>query len=150
MMQHTSLFLFKLTSFLLTWNEQSSDQQEKHHVPVTFIAMELFSLKSSQGKSQTDAMFVGELSLRQWVSQAFPHEFSNVVDSSIVLDELNNDIRDASRPPENFSILNTYLASIVELALLCSRVAPEERIPMTDVVVMLNKIKSDYSSQLGK
>ena len=95
-------------------------------------------------------MFVGELSLRQWVSQAFPHEFSNVVDSSIVLDELNNDIRDASRPPENFSILNTYLASIVELALLCSRVEPEERIPMTDVVVMLNKIKSDYSSQLGK
>jgi len=52
MMQHTSLFLFKLTSFLLTWNEQSSDQQEKHHVPVTFIAMELFSLKSSQGKSR--------------------------------------------------------------------------------------------------
>jgi len=43
MMQHTSLFLFKLTSFLLTWNEQSSDQQEKHHVPVTFTAMELFS-----------------------------------------------------------------------------------------------------------
>ena len=95
-------------------------------------------------------MFVGELSLRQWVSQAFPHELSNVIDSSIVLDELNNDIRDASRPPENFSILNTYLASIVELALLCSRVEPEERIPMTDVVVMLNKIKSDYSSQLGK
>ncbi|RLM91892.1 putative LRR receptor-like serine/threonine-protein kinase [Panicum miliaceum] len=84
-------------------------------------------------KKPTDAMFVGELSLRQWVNQAFPHELSNVVDSSIVLDELNNGIEDARRPPENFSILNTYLASIVELALLCSRVAPEERIPMTDV-----------------
>jgi hypothetical protein len=41
------LYLFKLTSFLLTWIKQSSDQQEKHHGPVMFTAMELFSLKSS-------------------------------------------------------------------------------------------------------
>ncbi|RCV26888.1 hypothetical protein SETIT_5G281400v2 [Setaria italica] len=98
-------------------------------------------------KKPTDAMFIGELSLRQWVSQAFPHELSNVVDSNIVLDELNNGMEDANSLPENFSILNTYLASIIELALLCSRAAPEERIPMNDVVVKLNKIKSDYSSQ---
>jgi hypothetical protein len=43
MIQHVSLFLFKLTIFLLTWNEQSSDQQEKHQGPVTFTAMESFS-----------------------------------------------------------------------------------------------------------
>ncbi|CAL4947996.1 unnamed protein product [Urochloa decumbens] len=100
-------------------------------------------------KKPTDAMFVGELSLRQYVSQAFPHELSNVIDNSMVLDELKNGIEDASKPPENFSILNTYLASITELGLLCSRGAPEERIPMNDVVVKLNKIKSDYSSQHG-
>ncbi|KAJ1284909.1 hypothetical protein BS78_03G241500 [Paspalum vaginatum] len=100
-------------------------------------------------KRPTDPMFVSELSLRQWVSQAFPHELSNVVDSSILQDEFNNGIDDASRTPEDFSVTNTYLASVIELALLCSRVAPEERIPMNDVVVKLNRIKSNYSSQLG-
>jgi len=91
-------------------------------------------------------MFVGELSLRRWVSQAFPHELSNVVDSII----LQDGIEDESRPPENFSILNINLISIIELALLCSSVVPEERMPMKDVVVKLNKIKSNYNSQLGK
>lgn len=47
MMLYVLLYLFKLTSFLLTWIEQSSDQREKHHGQVTFTAMELFSLKSS-------------------------------------------------------------------------------------------------------
>ena len=97
-------------------------------------------------KKPTDPMFVGELSLRRWVSQAFPHELSNVVDSSI----LQDGIEDESKPPENFSILNINLISIIELALLCSSVVPEERMPMKDVVVKLNKIKSNYNSQLGK
>jgi len=48
-------------------------------------------------------MFVGELSLRRWVSQAFPHELSNVVDSSM----LQDGIEDESKP--NFSILNINL-----------------------------------------
>lgn len=94
-------------------------------------------------------MFAGDISLRQWVNQAFPHQLTNVIDSSIQ-EELNNGIQDASKSPEKFSILKTCLASIIELALLCSKVAPEERIPMSDVVVKLNKINSNYSSQLGK
>lgn len=49
---YVSLYLFKLSSFLLTWIEQSSDQQEKHHGPVMFTVMELFSLKSSRGKGR--------------------------------------------------------------------------------------------------
>nr|CAB3473969.1 unnamed protein product [Digitaria exilis] len=108
------------------------------------VLLEVFT-----GKKPTDEMFVGELTLRQWVSQAFPHQLENAVDSSIG-EVHKNGIQDGSRLEDNFSILNTYLASIIELALLCSRVAPEERIPMKDVVVKLNKIKSDYSSQLGK
>uniref|UniRef100_K3XTC7 non-specific serine/threonine protein kinase n=1 Tax=Setaria italica TaxID=4555 RepID=K3XTC7_SETIT len=95
------------------------------------VLLEIFTRKRP-----TDPMFVGELSLRRWVSQAFPHELSNVVDSSI----LQDGIEDASRPPENFSILNINLISIIELALLCSIVVPEERMTMNDVVVKLNKI----------
>jgi hypothetical protein len=93
-------------------------------------------------------MFIGELSLRQWVSQALPYELSNVTDYSLL--QLNNGIEDASMPPEDSTILNTCLASIFDLGLLCSRVAPDERIPISDVVVNLNKIKLNYSSQLAK
>lgn len=103
------------------------------------VLLEIFTRKRP-----TDPMFVGELSLRRWVSQAFLHELSNVVDSSIRQDG----IEDASRPPENFSILNINLISIIELALLCSSVVPEERMTMNDVVVKLNKIKLNYNSQL--
>lgn len=101
------------------------------------------------GKRPTDSMFVSGISLREWVSQAFPHQLRNVVDSSIQ-EELNTGIQDASKPPGNFNILDTCLASIIDLALLCSSAAPDERILMSDVVVKLNKIKSNYISQLGK
>ncbi|KAL6840482.1 hypothetical protein ACP4OV_030292 [Aristida adscensionis] len=99
-------------------------------------------------KKPTDPMFVCELSLRQWVSQAFPNELSNVADCSLLQYEPFYGIEDASRPPEGAAILNTCLTSIIDLALLCSRVSPDERIPMSDVVVKLSKIKSDYRSKL--
>lgn len=95
-------------------------------------------------------MFVGELSLRQWVSHAFPYELSKVADCGLLQEAPNYGIEDESKPPEDCTVLNTCLTSIFDLALLCSRVAPDERIPMSDVVVKLNKIKSNYSSQLGK
>jgi hypothetical protein len=52
-------------------------------------------------------MFIGELSLMQWVSQALPYELSNVTDYSLL--QLNNGIEDASMPPEDSTILNTCL-----------------------------------------
>lgn len=66
--------------------KQSLDQQEKHHAEVTFTVTELFSSKSSQGKKPTDPMFVSELTFRQWISQAFPYELSNVTDCSLQQD----------------------------------------------------------------
>lgn len=108
------------------------------------ILLEVFTRKKP-----TDTMFVSELSLRQWVSQAFPYELLNVVDCSLRQDELMCGTDDASRPSEDSTILNTCLASIIELGLLCSRAAPDERMPMDDVVIKLNKIKSNYCSQLG-
>ncbi|OEL35453.1 putative LRR receptor-like serine/threonine-protein kinase [Dichanthelium oligosanthes] len=100
-------------------------------------------------KKPTDPMFVGELSLRQWVSQAFPYELSNVVDCSILQGEPNYDIEGERRPPEDSTILTACLASIIDLALLCSRASPGERIPMNDIVVKLNKIKTNYGLRPG-
>jgi serine/threonine protein kinase len=99
------------------------------------VVLEVFTRKKP-----TDPMFIGELNLRQWISQAFPDELWKVTDNSLL--QMNNGI--------DFSILNTWLASIIDLGLLCSNVAPDERIPMTDVVANLNKMKSNCSLQLAK
>ncbi|VAH62958.1 unnamed protein product [Triticum turgidum subsp. durum] len=85
-------------------------------------------------KKPTDPMFAGELSLRQWVNQAFQYELSSVTDRGLLED----------------AILNACLASIIELGLVCSRTAPDERLPMDDVVVKLNKIKANYCAQITK
>lgn len=95
-------------------------------------------------------MFAGDLSLRQWVNQAFQYELSSVTDRGLLEDVPNHGIDKISNPSKDSSTLNTSLTSIIELGLVCSRTAPDERMPMDDVVVRLNKIKSNYCSQLTK
>lgn len=86
------------------------------------------------GKKPTDAMFVGELSLRHWVHQAFPEGLLQVVDARILLD-------DASAAT---SSLNGFLVAVMELGLLCSADSPDQRTTMKDVVVTLKKVRKDY------
>ncbi|XP_035819232.1 receptor kinase-like protein Xa21 isoform X2 [Zea mays] len=86
------------------------------------------------GKKPTDAMFVGELSLRHWVHQAFPEGLVQVVDARILLD-------DASAAT---SSLNGFLVAVMELGLLCSADSPDQRTTMKDVVVTLKKVRKDY------
>lgn len=85
----------------------------------------------------TDEMFTGGLSLRQWVSCSFPHHVMKVVDANLLTREENF----AETTKEN---LQSCLLSIMELALLCSRDLPEERLSMKDVVAKLMKIKRQY------
>jgi hypothetical protein len=82
------------------------------------------------GKKPTDSMFVGELNIRKWVSQAFPEKLIDVVDVRL--------LQDLPDPMDKF------LTPIFELGLLCSSDEPEYRLTMRDVVVALNKIKKDY------
>ncbi|CAO2150220.1 unnamed protein product, partial [Urochloa humidicola] len=85
------------------------------------------------GKRPTDPMFVGELSIRQWVRQALPTELASVMDFKLVAD--------ASCVCD----LNAFLLPIFELGLLCSCDSPDQRMSMRDVAVTLKKIKKDYT-----
>ncbi|KAJ1255983.1 hypothetical protein BS78_K122400 [Paspalum vaginatum] len=86
------------------------------------------------GKRPTDPMFAGDLSLRQWVHQAFPSDIVHVVDGQL-LSEASSAARD----------LKNLLATILELGLICTSDSPDQRMSMSEVVVTLKNVKKDYA-----
>nr|CAB3489252.1 unnamed protein product [Digitaria exilis] len=90
-------------------------------------------LEAFTGRRPTDLMFHGELSIRQWVHQAFPSELASVLDEQL--------LQEASCIFD----LNDFLLPVFELGLLCSSDLPEQRLSMSSVVAKLTKIKEDYT-----
>ena len=83
-------------------------------------------------KKPIDDMFVGEMSLRQWVKASIPYKIMEVIDGNLLRTEQGNDAIAAQGD----------VLAIMELGLECSRELPEERIGIKDVIIKLNKIKS--------
>ncbi|GLJ09612.1 hypothetical protein SUGI_0112730 [Cryptomeria japonica] len=97
-------------------------------------------------KRPTHQMFVDGLSLRMWVSMAFPDRISEVVDDSLML--CNGGVTDSTC---------SCLIQLVRVALLCSKDSPKDRPSMAEVVEMLqciedmfegSRIDSKYQSDL--
>nr|XP_048332984.1 probable LRR receptor-like serine/threonine-protein kinase At3g47570 [Ziziphus jujuba var. spinosa] len=101
-------------------------------------------LETFTRKNPRDEMFVGGLSLRQWVISHYPDRVMDVIDASIW-----SGYGEATTTTAMES-LTPCLSSIIEIALQCSAELPEERPIMTTVVVQLKKMKHDMVQHLDK
>ncbi|PSR86282.1 Receptor kinase-like protein Xa21, processed [Actinidia chinensis var. chinensis] len=89
--------------------------------------------------SPTDAKFTEDFSLKRWVEESLPDKIIQVVDTNLL------------RPKEeNYSVKVQCVSSIMELALNCSTVSPEERINMKDVLASLKKIRLAFLTNCGE
>ena len=91
------------------------------------LLMETFT-----GKKPIDEMFVGELSLKKWVEDAFTHyDIMDVVETRLL-------------EGENVLVVKECVSSVFKLALCCTAELPIERKNMKEISIELNKVKSKY------
>ncbi|KAK2965321.1 hypothetical protein RJ640_013784 [Escallonia rubra] len=84
-------------------------------------------------KKPTDDLFVGELTMKKWVSESFSQAVLSIVDANLL-----------AREEEDFSENGSCMSMIMEVALNCTEDSPDERINMRDVVGRLTKIRQRF------
>ncbi|CDP08218.1 unnamed protein product [Coffea canephora] len=87
----------------------------------------------------SDDMFVGNLSLKSWISGSMPYAIFQVVDANLF-----------EPHDEHFTVKLECLSSIMEVALICAAESPVERLCMEDVSNSLKKIKLKFLSRHGE
>jgi LRR receptor-like serine/threonine-protein kinase FLS2 len=80
-------------------------------------------------KKPTDDMFVGELTLRQWIDASLSDRMMEVVDEGLLRIENRRDV----------TVMQSVLSSIMKLGLMCSKELPDERAGIKDVLAKLKK-----------
>ena len=82
-------------------------------------------------KKPTDNMFEELLSLRYWIKDALPHSVTKVIDANLLGEK-------------NFSVNRDCILSILQVALDCTVELPGRRLDITDVLRVLQNIKTKF------
>jgi LRR receptor-like serine/threonine-protein kinase FLS2 len=86
-------------------------------------------------RKPTDEMFLGEISLKQWVANSlFADAIIEVIDTDLL----------ATNEDHDFVSKRNCLSSVMRLAIACSANSPEERVNMQEALAMLKKIKTKF------
>lgn len=90
-------------------------------------------------RKPTDDLFTGELTLRRWVLESFPHSVLHIVD---------NELLDTDNEEARFTY-ESLLRSLIRLALECTSDLPEERPNMRDIRTRIKDINAVLQVKLG-
>lgn len=82
-------------------------------------------------RKPTDERFSDNMSMRQWVEAAYGNSLMEILDANLFHEE-------------DDELSSHCLISVIELALDCSKKAPEDRINMKDALIRLIKIKERF------
>ncbi|XP_047959459.1 LRR receptor-like serine/threonine-protein kinase FLS2 [Salvia hispanica] len=91
-------------------------------------------------KKPTDDMFGGEMSLKEWVSEALQaNDIYKVLAPTLLLEQ-----------DRNFDMKMNWLTLVFELAMKCLAISPDERIKMIEAAATLKKIKAKVVTRVTK
>ncbi|KAL0442630.1 UNVERIFIED_CONTAM: putative LRR receptor-like serine/threonine-protein kinase [Sesamum latifolium] len=92
-------------------------------------------METFTGKRPTDDLFMGGLSLRDWINEAYPLSLSHLIDATLLDPE-----------EKSFDKNVDCISRIMKLALDCSAEVPTERTNMKDALATLQKIRNQFFS----
>ncbi|KAL5207978.1 hypothetical protein ABZP36_032413, partial [Zizania latifolia] len=98
------------------------------------------------GKRPTDALFKDGLDIVSFVESNFPHQILKVLDPYLI-DELKDFAR-GNMAPEN--TVNQCVASLLQVALSCTRSLPTDRMNTKQIATQMRAIKTSYLGRKAK
>ncbi|KAK2968943.1 hypothetical protein RJ640_029750 [Escallonia rubra] len=101
-------------------------------------------LEMFTGKRPTDSIFIDNFSLHNYVKFALPNRVMEIVDSTILLEEMEG-LNKNRRGKGEFAKLKSCLESILQLGVICSAELPHERMDSGNVVKELHRITKAYN-----
>ncbi|KAK2970039.1 hypothetical protein RJ640_014979 [Escallonia rubra] len=101
-------------------------------------------LEMFTGKRPTDSMFRDNFSLHNYVKFALPDRVMEIVDSIIILEEMEGLNKNRCGEGE-FAKLKSCLESILQLGVICSAELPHERMDSGNAVKELRWITKAYN-----
>ncbi|KAK2970037.1 hypothetical protein RJ640_014977 [Escallonia rubra] len=117
---------------------------EKVSTEADMYSYGIMLLEMFTGKRPTDSMFIDNFSLHNYVKFALPGRVMEIVDSTIIHEEVEGLNRNRGGEGE-FAKLKSCLESILRLGVICSAELPHERMDSGNVVKEVHRITKAYN-----